>query len=102
MNIQWFPGHMAKTKRLLTENLKLVDVVIELLDARIPASSKNPEIDKIIKNKPRLVVLNKSDLADNGISRRWSDWYRGMGIPVLFADSVKGQASTSLSAISGI
>ncbi|NMA34767.1 MAG: ribosome biogenesis GTPase YlqF [Clostridiaceae bacterium] len=96
MNIQWFPGHMAKTKRLLTENLKLVDVVIELLDARIPASSKNPEIDKIIKNKPRLVVLNKSDLADNGISRRWSDWYRGMGIPVLFADSVKGTGLNKL------
>lgn len=96
MNIQWFPGHMAKTRRLLTENLKLVDVVIELLDARIPTSSKNPEIDKIIKNKPRLVVLNKSDLADSGISRQWSDWYMSRGIPVLFADSVKGTGLNKL------
>ena len=76
MNIQWFPGHMAKTRRLLAENLKLVDVVIELLDARIPASSKNPEIDRIVKNKPRLVVLNKSDLADSKVSEQWADWYK--------------------------
>lgn len=91
MNIQWFPGHMAKTRRLLAENLKLVDVVIELLDARIPASSKNPEIDSIVNNKPRLIVLNKSDLADPVISKEWSDWYRKQGIPVIFADSIKGK-----------
>lgn len=91
MNIQWFPGHMAKTRRLLAENLKLVDVVIELLDARIPASSKNPEIDSIVNNKPRIIVLNKSDLADPAVSREWSDWYRERGIPVIFADSVKGK-----------
>lgn len=96
MNIQWFPGHMAKTKRLLSENLKLVDVVIELLDARIPASSKNPEIDRIIKNKPRLLVLNKSDLADSSISKEWKDWYNSRGIPVLFADSVKGTGLNTL------
>ena len=63
MNIQWFPGHMAKTRRLLTENLKMVDVVIELLDARIPKSSKNPEIDEIINQKPRIIALNKADLS---------------------------------------
>lgn len=91
MNIQWFPGHMAKTRRLLAENLKLVDVVIELLDARIPASSKNPEIDSIINNKPRIIVLNKSDLADPEISGEWSAWYKKRGIPVIFADSIKGK-----------
>jgi ribosome biogenesis GTPase A len=90
MNIQWFPGHMAKTRRLLSENLNLVDVVIELLDARIPASSKNPEIDKIIGNKPRLIVLNKSDLADSEISKQWQYWYKAKGVPVVFADSTKG------------
>lgn len=82
---------MAKTRRLLTENLKLVDVIIELLDARIPASSKNPEIDSIINNKPRLVVLNKTDLADPEVSKEWSAWYKKRGIPVIFADSIKGK-----------
>jgi len=96
MNIQWFPGHMAKTRRLLAENLKLVDVVIELLDARIPASSKNPEIDRIVKNKPRLVVLNKSDLADSKVSEQWADWYKRRGIPVIFADSVRGTGLNTL------
>ncbi|NLK88165.1 MAG: ribosome biogenesis GTPase YlqF [Clostridiaceae bacterium] len=91
MNIQWFPGHMSKTRRLLGENLKLVDVVIELLDARIPASSKNPEIDTIVNNKPRLIVLNKSDLADPRVSAQWSEWYKERGIPVIFADSIKGK-----------
>ncbi len=82
---------MAKTRRLLTEHLKLVDVVIELLDARIPASSRNPEIDSIVQNKPRLIVLNKSDLADPDISREWAAWFRNKGIPVIFADSIKGK-----------
>lgn len=82
---------MAKTRRLLTENLKLVDVVIELLDARIPVSSKNPEIDSIINNKPRLIILNKSDLADPDISRQWAEWFKNRGIPVVFADSIKGK-----------
>lgn len=91
MNIQWFPGHMAKTRRLLTDNLKLVDVVVELLDARIPASSKNPEIDSIIQNKPRLIVLNKADMADEAISKEWSKWYKSKGITAIFADSVKGK-----------
>lgn len=76
MNIQWFPGHMAKTRRILTEDMKMVDVVIELLDARIPSSSQNPEISELTKNKPRIIVLNKSDLSDpkttyglNGLSK---------------------------------
>lgn len=96
MNIQWFPGHMAKTRRLLTENLKLVDVVVELLDARIPASSKNPEIDSIVKNKPRLIVLNKSDMADPEISREWARWYKSKGMYVIFVDSIKGKGMNQL------
>lgn len=98
MNIQWFPGHMAKTRRILLENLKLVDVVIELLDARIPASSKNPEIDGIIKNKPRVLVLNKSDLADDSISKQWSKWYNSNGYTNIFIDSIKGTGINQLKA----
>lgn len=90
MNIQWFPGHMAKTRRILADNLKMVDVVIELLDARIPSSSKNPEIDSILKNKPKIVVLNKSDLADEKISKEWSKWYNSQGYTNIFIDSIKG------------
>jgi ribosome biogenesis GTPase A len=90
MNIQWFPGHMAKTRKLLSENLKLVDVVIELLDARIPRSSKNPEIDSIIGSKPRVVALNKSDLADESVSKEWSRWYSANVYNCIFIDSIKG------------
>lgn len=91
MDIQWYPGHMAKTRRLLAENLKLVDVVIELLDARIPVSSKNPEIDSIIRFKPRLLVLNKSDIADTKISGEWANWYKSKGYRAVFVDSVRGK-----------
>ena len=65
-NINWYPGHMKKTRELIKENLKLVDVVIEVIDARIPVSSRNPIIDQLIKDKPRIIVLNKSDLAGSG------------------------------------
>lgn len=98
MNIQWFPGHMAKTRRLLSENLKLIDVVIELLDARIPKSSKNPEIDEIIKSKQRVVVLNKSDLADENISKEWNKWYNANGYTNIFIDSIKGKGINELKA----
>ncbi|MCX7841643.1 MAG: ribosome biogenesis GTPase YlqF [Clostridia bacterium] len=96
MNIQWFPGHMAKTRRLVADNLKLVDVVIELLDARIPRSSKNPEIDELVKNKPRIVALNKSDLADETVSREWSRWYNSQGYTNIFIDSIKGKGINEL------
>lgn len=96
MNIQWFPGHMAKTRRLLTENLNLIDVVIEILDARIPGSSKNPEIDEIIKSKPRVVIFNKSDLADEALSREWKKWYNSKGYASIFVDSVKGKGINEL------
>jgi len=73
--IQWFPGHMAKTRRMITESLSQVDIVIELLDARIPKSSKNPEIDKLTANKPRLVLLTKAALADPAATKRWVEYY---------------------------
>ena len=91
MNIQWFPGHMAKTRRLITENLKLVDVIIELLDARIPYSSRNPEIISLINNKPRLVAFNKSDLADEQISKQWIKWYANQGINCILINSISGK-----------
>ena len=74
MSIQWFPGHMAKAKRLLLENIKLVDVVIELRDARIPLASANPLLDEIIGQKPRIIVLAKTDLADKLLTRQWIDY----------------------------
>jgi len=96
MNIQWFPGHMTKTRRMLSDNLKYVDVVVELLDARIPASSKNPEIDSLINNKPRVVVLNKADMADASISKEWANWYKRKSASVIFADSIKGTGLNQL------
>ncbi len=98
MNIQWFPGHMAKTRRLLSENLKMVDVVIELLDARIPLSSRNPEIDNILGTKPRIIAMNKADLADEAISVEWAKWYAEKGLPVIFIDSIKGTGYNKLRA----
>ena len=83
--IQWFPGHMAKTRRLMAENLKLVDAAVELLDARIPLSSRNPEIIKILAGKPTITILNKSALADPEINRRWLEYLRlrGETVPLL-------------------
>lgn len=94
--IQWFPGHMKKAQRLIEENLKLVDVVIELLDARIPASSANPMLAEIIKGKPRLIALNKSDLADAASTKRWLAYFRAQDIPAVAIDSVKGRGMKQL------
>lgn len=91
MNIQWFPGHMAKTRRIIGENLKLVDVVIEMLDARIPISSKNPVIDDIIGNKPKLSVLNKADLSDESKNKIWSNWFEKNNRYCLFINSINGK-----------
>ena len=74
--IQWFPGHMAKTRRLIAENLKEVDIIVEILDARIPYSSKNPEIAKIIGDKPCLTVLNKASIADKATTKKWIEYYK--------------------------
>ena len=89
--IQWFPGHMAKTKRLITECLPLVDIVIEVLDARIPVSSKNPVLDSLLGEKPRLAVFSKSALADPEASRLWQAYYREKGTETIFYDCRSGE-----------
>lgn len=80
MLIQWFPGHMAKTKRLIIEHLKAVDVAAELLDARIPLASANPMVEKLLSGKPRIVILNKADLADPGMTKAWESYYKRKGV----------------------
>ena len=91
MNINWFPGHMKKTEGLIKDNLKLVDIVVELVDARIPLASKNPLIDEIIKNKPRLIVFNKSDMADDNVTNEWINYYKNNGIKVVKVNSLDGK-----------
>lgn len=83
MNIQWFPGHMKKTERQIEEDVKLVDIVYELLDARIPLSSKNPDIDRMAGNKPKIVLLNKSDLADPVLTKTWIEYYKAENVEVI-------------------
>ncbi len=90
-NLQWFPGHMAKTRRLIEENLKMIDVVVEILDSRIPYSGRNPYFNDIIKNKPRLIVMNKSDLSDKALTAKWIEWYRNQGITVIPISCTTGQ-----------
>ncbi|MCL5290642.1 MAG: ribosome biogenesis GTPase YlqF [Eubacteriales bacterium] len=99
MDIHWYPGHMAKARRLLKENLKLVDVVIELLDARIPSSSRNPDINGIAGEKPRLVVLNKSDLADPAATKRWRDFFSAAGYKSAAVDSLQGRGMREVTAL---
>lgn len=83
MNIQWFPGHMAKTRRLIEAHLKLVDLVLELVDARLPLSSRNPQIDMLVGEKPRLLLLNKSDIADPAANQAWQAYFAAQGIPAM-------------------
>ncbi len=87
MNIQWFPGHMMKTMRAMTEDIKLIDIVIEIVDARLPMSSRNPQIDEIVGDKPRLLLLNKADIADKDITAKWQSYFLGKGIPVMVVSS---------------
>ena len=94
--VQWFPGHMAKTKRLIQGHLKLVDVVIELLDARVPMSSANPLIRELVGEKTRLVALNKSDLADEAQTKRWISYFRSQGLSALPIDSLSGTGLKAL------
>ena len=98
MVLQWFPGHMAKTRRLITDSLKLVDVVIELVDARLPLSSRNPEIDRIVGSRPRVLVLNKCDLADSDANNRWRSFFEKKGIAVVLADCQSGKGLKNLDA----
>ncbi|MDA8235232.1 MAG: ribosome biogenesis GTPase YlqF [Clostridia bacterium] len=98
LNIQWYPGHMVKAKRLVQEHLKLVDVVIELVDARLPMSSRNPDIDPIIGNKPRLLVLNKADLADSQVCREWIKQFKTMTLEAVLVNSINGQGLAQVTA----
>lgn len=90
LNINWYPGHMKKTKDLMKVNLKLVDVVVELLDSRIPYSSKNPDIDTLMAGKPRVVLLNKSDISDRAKLNKWINYYKEQGIKAIPIDAMKG------------
>lgn len=89
--LQWYPGHMAKTRRLIEDNLKMIDVVVEILDARIPFSGRNQNFDDIIKNKPRLLVMNKADLADPKRTEQWINWYKNNGMRVIPISCTTGQ-----------
>ncbi len=95
-NINWYPGHMKKTRELIQENLKLVDAVIEVIDARIPVSSRNPIIDELVKSKPRIIVLNKSDLADGSVSRLWEENFKEDGSRVLSMNCMSGSGVKEL------
>ena len=97
MNIQWYPGHMTKAKRMMEENIKLVDVVIELVDARVPISSQNPDVLKLANNKPRIIVLNKVDLADGKETKKWADYFLGQGYVVVEVNSQNGKGIKSVS-----
>ncbi|MDN9010306.1 ribosome biogenesis GTPase YlqF [Brevibacillus laterosporus] len=96
MTIQWFPGHMAKARRQVTEKLKQVDVVIELLDARLPLSSRNPMIDEIVAEKPRLILLNKADLADPSVTEMWIRYFKEQGLRTLPIDALSGRGVNKL------
>lgn len=89
--VQWFPGHMAKTRRIMQSNLKLVDVVVEITDARIPYSSRNPEMDRLVGSKPRLLLLNKADSADEAVTSQWIDYYKKKGITAVATDCRSGK-----------
>ena len=88
--IQWYPGHMAKTKKQIIDDLKLIDVVVEILDARIPNASKNPDIEKWIGKKPKIVVLNKSDLSEEKLNNEWVRYYKSKNIQAILANSNSG------------
>ncbi len=96
MNYQWYPGHMTKAKRMMQENIKLIDLVIELVDARIPLSSRNPDIDQLAGNKSRIVLLNKSDLADPHFNKQWTAYFQGKGAHVLEINSKSGAGVKSI------
>ena len=96
MNYQWYPGHMTKAKRMMQENIKLIDLVIELVDARIPMSSRNPDIDELAKGKARIILLNKSDLADKKYNEKWTEYFKEKGFHVLLINSKSGAGIKSI------
>jgi len=98
LNIQWFPGHMTKAQRMIEDNLKLVDAVCEILDARIPRSSRNPDVDRLAEGKPRLVILNRCDLADPAVTKQWAERFRAQGFAVLETDARSGKGVSAFPA----
>ncbi|USK76506.1 ribosome biogenesis GTPase YlqF [Peribacillus frigoritolerans] len=100
MTIQWFPGHMAKARREVTEKLKLIDIIFELVDARIPASSRNPMIDEIIQHKPRVILLNKADMADPAKTNMWLEHYKSQGKTAIAINSQAGNGLNQITAAS--
>lgn len=99
MNYQWYPGHMTKAKRMMQENIKLIDLVIELVDARIPMSSRNPDIDELAKNKARIILLNKADLADQKWNEKWVAYFEEKGFHVLKMNSKSGVGIKNVQAV---
>ena len=99
MNYQWYPGHMTKAKRMMQENIKLIDLVIELVDARIPKSSRNPDIDELAKNKSRIILLNKSDLADARQNKEWAEYFKEKGFLV---QEINSKSGSGIKAIQGL
>ena len=99
MNIQWYPGHMTKTRRQIEGDLKNVDIVVELIDARIPVSSRNPDIDSICAGKPRLIVLNRADQADPAMNAKWTAFFKGQGHAVLETDAKTGRGVNQFSPV---
>ena len=99
MNYQWYPGHMTKARRQMQEDLKLIDLMIELVDARVPAASRNPDIDELAKNKYRLILLNKSDLADDAVTAKWEKYYSEKGF---FVAKINARDGVGMKSINGI
>ncbi|MEH6940473.1 ribosome biogenesis GTPase YlqF [Bacillus sp. JJ722] len=100
MTIQWFPGHMAKARREVTEKLKLIDIIYELVDARLPLSSRNPMIDEIIQHKPRLILLNKADMADPQKTKLWLEYFASKGLTALAINSQAGNGLSQITTVS--
>ena len=98
MNIQWYPGHMTKTRRMIQSQLKHMDAVCEILDARIPLSSRNPDVEELTAEKPRLIVLNRIDVADSDATRRWAAWFKSRGFAVLEVNAKEGQGTARFAA----
>ncbi|SFB68643.1 ribosome biogenesis GTPase YlqF [Butyrivibrio sp. YAB3001] len=96
MNYQWYPGHMTKAVRMMQENIKLIDIIIELTDARVPSAGRNPDIDELGKNKYRLIILNKADLADPAITKKWRDYYQSQGMFVMEMNSKTGNEASKV------
>ena len=99
MNYQWYPGHMTKAKRMMQENISLIDLIIEIVDARIPLSSRNPDIDELGKNKSRIILLNKSDLSDGKYNELWMDYFKEKGFHVVLVNSKNGQGVKNIQGV---